>query len=87
MASGITTTELRHSPASLLLSDCAAGPVPIRQYKKQIATLSLYDQSKKHTCIVPLTQLRDLDVFAYRGDTACITRNGKPLLTLEFISS
>jgi hypothetical protein len=50
-----------------------------------VATLSLYDPNKKHTRKLPLAQLRELDVFAYRGDTVCITQHGKPLLTLEFI--
>jgi hypothetical protein len=87
MASGITTTELGRSSAKMLLSDCATGPVPIRQYKKQIATLSLYDPSKKHTRTLPIAQLRELDVFAFRGAVVCLIRWGKPLLTLEFISN
>jgi hypothetical protein len=87
MASGLTTTELRRSTGGALLADCASGPIPIRAYRKHIATLSLYAANKRHTCALPLNHLRELDVFAYRGDTVCLTRNGKPLFTLEFISN
>jgi hypothetical protein len=85
MANGLTTTELRHSPAELLLSDCATSPIPIRAYKKHIATLSLYDPSKKHTHSIKLINLRDLDVYEYSGATLRITYRNKPLLTLEFM--
>jgi hypothetical protein len=85
MARGLTVTELRTSGAKMLLSDCATSPIQIWAYKRHVATLSLYDKNKKHTRKLPLAQLRELDVFEYRGDTVCITRHGKPLLTLEFI--
>jgi hypothetical protein len=80
----LTLTELRQSTAALLLTDCAAGPVQIWAYKRHIATLSRYDPDKKHTRRLTIAQLRELDVFDFRGDTVCLTRWGKPLLTLEF---
>lgn len=84
MASGLTTTEFVHSSGAMLVADCTASPVPIRAYKKQIATLSLYDPNKHHTAEVTLTDIRNINMHTARG-TFCITYRRKPLLTLEFL--
>jgi hypothetical protein len=85
VANGLTVTELRRSTGGMLLADCASGPIPIRSYRKHIATLSLYDQNKKHTFGIPLNHLAHIDLHTLRGTTVCLTHRGKPLFTLEFM--
>jgi hypothetical protein len=82
---GLTVTELRRSTGGTLLADCASGPIPIRSYRKQIATLSLYDHNKKHTFGISLKHLAHIDLHILRGATVCLTHRNKPLLTLEFM--
>jgi hypothetical protein len=81
---GLTATEFLNSTGGLLVADCTPSPVPIRSYKKQIATLSLYDNTKHHIGEVALANIRGINMHTTRG-TLCITHKGKPLLTLEFL--
>jgi hypothetical protein len=81
---GITATEFLNSTGGLLVKDCTDSPIPIRSYKKHIATLSLYDHTKHHTAEVALTNIRGINMHTTRG-TLRITYKGKPLLTLEFL--